>query len=152
MKFDGGDLEIFTRDISDRPDAAGESTRIPLANFELPTSLAIGMSYDFKLNEANRLTLMGNFLNNNFALDEYRFGAEYNFHDAIFFRGSYVLGYDPDTEKFKTADEDNFIWGPSFGGGLNFNVGPSFNFNLDYAYRATKVFEDNQWFTFRVNF
>jgi hypothetical protein len=152
MKFDGGDLEIFTKDISDRPDAAGENTRIPLSNFELPTSLEIGVSYDLKIGENNSLTFMGNFLNNNFALDEYRIGAEYSFHNAIFLRGSYVLGYDADAEKIRTADEDNFIWGPSFGGGVNFNVGQSFNLSLDYAYRVTKLFDDNQWFTFRVHF
>jgi hypothetical protein len=152
MKFDGGDLEIFTQDVSDRPDAAGENTRLPLANFELPTSLEIGFSYDFKIGEANGLTFMGNFLNNNFALDEYRLGAEYSFHDAIFLRGSYVLGYDADNEKIRTADEDNFIWGPSFGGGLNFSVGQSLNLSFDYAYRMTKLFDDNQWFTFRAHF
>lgn len=152
MKFDGSDLEIFTKDGSDRPDAAGENTRIPLSTFELPTTLEIGIAYDLKMGETNSLTLMGNFLNNNFALDEYRFGAEYSFNKFVFLRGSYAFGYDADTEQFRTANEDNFIWGPAFGGGVNFNVGESFNVSVDYAYRATKLFEDNQWFSFSLNF
>jgi hypothetical protein len=152
MKFDGGDLEVFTKDISDRPDTEGENARLPLAAFELPTSLEIGVSYDLAFGQANRLALMGTFLNDNFALDEYRIGAEYSFKDAIFLRGSYVLGYDADTDKIRTADENNFLWGPSFGGGVNFNVGQSLNFSLDYAYRVAEIFDDNQWFTFRVRF
>ncbi|MCI0699427.1 PorV/PorQ family protein [candidate division KSB1 bacterium] len=152
MRFDGGDLEVFTKDISDRPDTEGENTRLPLANFELPTSLEIGVSYLHTFNESNKFTLMGSFLNNNFALDEYRIGGEYNFHNNIFLRGSYVIGYDADGEKVRTMDKDNFIWGPSFGGGLNFDLGKSMNLSLDYAYRLTEIFEDNQWFTFKIRF
>jgi len=153
MEYDGGDLEIFTEgDLSDRPDAEGENTRIPTADFELPTSLEIGLSYDVGISESNRLTLMGTFLNNNFGLDEYRLAGEYSLNEAIFLRGSFVLGYDADEDKFTTSDKDHFIWGPSFGGGLNFNLGESLNFNLDYAYRLTELFDNNQWFTFRVNF
>jgi hypothetical protein len=152
MKFNGGDLEVFTGDISDRPDAEGENTRIPLSSFELPTSLEIGVSYTHALGQLNNLTMMGNFLNNNFSLDEYRLGAELSFHNAVFLRGSYVLGYDADAEKIRTANESNFIWGPAFGGGVNFNLGQSLNFNLDYAYRMTEIFDDNQWFTLRLRF
>jgi hypothetical protein len=49
-------------------------------------------------------------------------------------------------------DKDNFIWGPSFGGGLNFDLGKSMNLSLDYAYRLTEIFDDNQWFTFKIRF
>ncbi len=152
MTFDGGDLEVFTKDISGRPDTEGENTRLPLSSFELPTSLEIGLSYNLKLGEASKLALMGTFFNNNFALDEYRFAGEYNFNERVFVRGSYVLGYDADADKIRTADKDYYIWGPSVGGGVNFNLGESLLLNVDYAYRFTELFADNQWFTLRVNF
>jgi hypothetical protein len=152
MKFDGGDLEVFTKDISERPDTEGENTRIPLSSFELPTSLEIALSYNLKFDEANKLALSTTFLNNNFALDEYRFAGEYGFNNRVFVRGSYVMGYDADEDKIRTADKDNYIWGPSLGGGVNFNVGESLLFNLDYAYRFTELFSDNQWMTLSVSF
>ncbi|NUM74844.1 PorV/PorQ family protein [candidate division KSB1 bacterium] len=152
MKFDGGDLEVFTKDISDRPDTEGENTRIPLSSFELPTSLEIGLSYNLKFGETGNLMLMTTFLNNNFSLDEYRFGGEYSVNDRMFIRGSYVLGYDADEDKIRTSDKDNFIWGPSVGAGMNFNLGQSLLFNLDYAIRFTELFDNNQWFTLQVKF
>lgn len=147
MKFDGGDLEVFTKDISRRPDSEGENLRIPLQNFELPTSFEIAVSYAASLGENNSLTMMGAFMNNNFALDEYRVAAEYNFHNFVFLRGSYVFAYDSDADKFRTADSDNFIWGPALGAGVNFDIGKNLNFSFDYAYRVTKLFDNNQWFT-----
>ena len=152
MAFDGSDLEVFTSDISDRPDAEGENTRIPLAAFDMPTLFEIGLSYDYKVNEQNGITVMGSFMNDNYALDEYRVGLEYSFNNLVFLRGSYQTAYDADNEKFVSADKDDFLWGPSFGAGLNLKLGPSMRLSLDYAYRVTEIFDDNQWFTLRFNF
>ncbi|MBD3289288.1 PorV/PorQ family protein [candidate division KSB1 bacterium] len=152
MAFDGSDLEVFTSDISDRPDAEGENTRIPLAAFDMPTLFEIGLSYDYKVNDQNGITVMGSFMNDNYALDEYRVGLEYNFNNLVFLRGSYQTAYDADNEKFVAADQDNFLWGPSFGAGLNLKLGSEMGLRLDYAYRVTEIFDDNQWFTLRFNF
>ncbi|MFQ5707038.1 MAG: PorV/PorQ family protein [bacterium] len=152
MKFNGGDLEIFTKDISQRPDTEGENLRIPLQSFELPSSFEIGISYNHGMGEMNNLTIMGAFMNNNFALDQYRVGAEYSYNNMVFLRGSYVLAYDSDANKFRTTDESNFIWGPSFGGGVNLNLGKSMKFSFDYAYRVTRLFDNNQWFTLGFRF
>jgi len=152
MKFGGTDTEVFTKDQSDRPDAEGENLRIPLAAFDLPTTFEIGLGYEYNLNEQNSLTVMGTFMNDNFALDQYKVGAEYSFNDFVFLRGAYQIGYDADEEKFRMADEDYFLWGPSFGAGLNLDLGPNISLNVDYAYRITKIFDDNQWFTLRLGF
>lgn len=152
MKFDGNDLEIFTTDQSARPDAVGENVRVPLASFDLPATFEIGMAYEYKINDQNGLNIMGTFLNDNYAMDEYRVGAEYSFNNLIFLRGSYQLGYDADDESIKISDEDNFLFGPSFGVGLNLDLGPNFNVHLDYSYRMTEIFDDNQWFTLRLCF
>lgn len=151
MKFDGSDLEITTDDQSGRPDAEDETFRIPSANFELPTSLEIGLSYVANFNESNHLTMMGSFMNSNFGFDEYRLAAEYNLGDFVFLRGSYVLGYDSNDEKLRSSD-DRFIFGPSVGGGLNLKVGETMNLNFDYAYRVTELFDANQWVSLRIGF
>jgi len=150
--FDGSDLEVFTTDISDRPDASGENIRIPLAVADMPTTFEIALSYEYAITTQNHCTFMGSFMNDNYALDEYRVGLEYNFNNLVFLRGSYQLGFDADEDKFRTADPDNFLWGPSFGGGINLNLGPSMKLNLDYAYRLAEIFDDNQWFSLRLSF
>jgi hypothetical protein len=151
MTFNGNDLEIFTGDISDRPDTEGENTRIPLASFELPATFEMGISYDYRLGEMNRFTFMGSFMNNNFAMDEYRLAGEYALNDMFFLRGAYVIGYDADDDKFRTADSNSYLWGPSFGGGFNLQLG-NMNLYLDYAYRLAELFDNNQWFSFRIAF
>jgi len=152
LKFDGTDTEVFTKDQSDRPDAEGENLRIPLASFDLPTTFEIGLSYQIKMNESNNLTVMGTFMNDNNALDEYRVAAEYNFNNLIFLRGSYQFGYDADEDQFRMADADYFLWGPSFGAGINLKLGTNVELKLDYAYRIAELFNDNQWFTVRIGF
>ena len=151
MTFDGNDLEVLTNEQSTRPDAEREHFRVPLANFELPTTLEIGLSYNTKLNESNNVTVMGSFLNNNFGFDEYKVAGEYNFNDLFFLRGGYALAYDADGDEFKSADED-FLFGPSLGAGLNLSLGSDISLAIDYAFRATELFDNNQWFTVRMGF
>lgn len=47
------------------------------ANFEMPSLLAIGASYDFLFNETNKLTMALGFTANSFSNDQYRIGADY---------------------------------------------------------------------------
>ena len=47
------------------------------AEFEMPSLLAIGASYDFHVNETNMLTMALGFSANSFSNDQYRLGADY---------------------------------------------------------------------------
>jgi len=47
------------------------------AEFEMPSLLAIGASYDFHINETNMLTMALGFSANSFSNDQYRIGADY---------------------------------------------------------------------------
>ena len=58
------------------------------ADFELPTLLNIGASYDFLLKD-HRVTFAGNFRSNAFSQDQYSFGMEYAFKSYFMLRGSY---------------------------------------------------------------
>ncbi len=150
MKFDGNDAETRVAVAGSEPGTRDRPLRIPLEPFELPSTLEIGVSYDYKMSETNSLVIAGNFTNHNFGLDQYTFAGEYNYKDMIFLRGAYALAYDSESNSLISGDED-FIFGPSLGAGVNFNLG-EFDLNVDYAYQTTKFFDDNQWFTLTLNF
>lgn len=151
MRFDGSDLETRVQPAGSEPGSRVRNLRTPLGAFELPSTLELGLSYDLSFGENSLVTVSGNFLNHNFGLDQYGVAAEYSLNKTIFLRGGYTISYDPDTDEFKSQD-DEYLFGPSFGGGLNFKVSEKMRLNLDYAYRVTELFDDNQWFTFTLTF
>lgn len=150
MRFDGPDTETTVPPAGTEPGTRAENFRTPLASFELPSTLEIGVSYDIGFGENNALTVAGNFLNHNFGLDQYGVAAEYSYNGTIFLRGGYTVAFNPATDEIESASE-NFLFGPSLGGGVNFDVGP-FDLKFDYAWRQTEFFDDNQWFTLALQF
>ncbi len=150
MKFDGSDLETRVPPAGTEPGTRNSNLRTPTAAFELPSTLEIGLSYDLGMGENNSMVIGGNFMNHNFGFDQYGVSAEYGFNEWVFLRGGYVMGYNPGASEFASSNEQ-FLFGPSFGAGVNLNVG-TFNVVFDYAYRSTKFFDDNQWFTLGLQF
>jgi hypothetical protein len=136
MRFDGPDLESFVPVPGQEPGSRPRALRLPGAEFELPSTLEIGLGYNYRMNDDNALAFMGDFQNTNFGNDEYRLGAEYAWNNQLFIRGGYMMSQN---------QEDN-IYGPTFGVGFNIPVeGASIMF--DYAYRQVDFFDANQWFT-----
>ncbi len=120
--------------------------RVTLQESELPTNLEIGLSYRADFNKNNFVNLSTTFMNSSYASDEYKFGLEYNYNNYLFLRGS--LKVLPDKE------EDEAMFGPSFGIGLRYPVG-GVNLGFDYAYRIVdqSAFNStNQFFTFNLGF
>ncbi len=144
MKFSGQDLEQFFQPPGTQAGTQSEPRMIELADFELPTALSLGLSYDFRLDKTNNLMLHGTFQNNSFATDDYNFGLEYNYNKLIYLRGGYQITND--------AQDDRLFTGPSFGAGFNYNASSSFNIGFDYAYRVTDKFDANQFFTILLGF
>jgi hypothetical protein len=140
LSFDGPDLERFVTVPGQEPGSRQRPLSVVAADFELPTTLEIGIAYPYTINESNTLTAMANFQNANFDADEYRFGLEYGFKDMFFLRGGYAA----------SQYSDN-IYGPTFGAGLNMDVG-GVAVGFDYAYRVTKYFDANQWFSVKLKF
>jgi hypothetical protein len=141
MKFDGPGLDrSFTEN--------GNNTirRVNLQEFDLPTSLEIGLAYNVTFSKNNNVAISSSFQNSGFTSDEYRFGLEYNYNNYFFARGSFTLY--PDKEK------DEALFGPSFGAGVKYPFG-NVTLGFDYAYRIIneKGFDaTNQFFTLRVGF
>jgi len=141
MTFDGPDLESFVNIPGQDPGSRQRALRLPGSEFELPSTLEIGLGYEYKLADQHMLTLAGDFQNTNFGNDEYRLGAEYGFNDIFYARAGYMVA----------QNQDNNIYGPTFGVGLNIPVEGS-SIIFDYAYRHAKYFDANQWFTVKVAF
>ena len=185
MKFDGPDLEEKHQPTSTEPETGPEPRRIVIQSFELPSTLDLGVGYEFLLGEQNSLLLSGDFVNNNFSLDEIKIGTEYSLNDIIFIRGGYNFGLRSDAtnrEKFTdsnnngewdtgenfidenrngiwdddestfTSGSESYLWGPSIGAGLKYDVSPDMTLSFDYAYRTAEIFENNQWLTLTISF
>lgn len=124
------------------------------ADFELPTLINIGGSYDFYLAKDStsmknhRITAAGTFTSNSYSKDEFRVGLEYAWKSMVMLRGGYVYeqGIGSDTES-TTA-----FTGPTFGATVELPFGKrGSTFALDYSYRATNPFQGVHSFGARIN-
>lgn len=104
------------------------------ADFELPTTLSIGGSYDWEFT-SQRLTLAAAYQSNSFQKDEYRLGAEYSFNDLVMARAGYIL-FDNRVNGTTTAA----ISGLTAGLSVDVPLGDS-KFMLDYSYMTTNWFD-----------
>ena len=145
MSFDGNGLsDRFDVPNSDKTLTVNQRSK----DFELPSLVNIGLSYDFYLTEAeetedeqfmadHRITAAGTFTSNSFTKDQFRLGVEYAFREMFMLRGGYV--YESDV----TDDTDNSTasLGATFGATVEIPLGSSGNtFGIDYSYRATRTF------------
>lgn len=107
------------------------------ANYELPSLVNIGVSYDFLLGEEHLLTAHGAFVANSFSEDNYLIGAEYSFKDLFFLRGGYFV----ENNIFNDDLRRVVYTGLSVGAGLQLELGEkNSRVAFDYAYRATNPF------------
>ena len=97
-----------------------------------------------ELNLVGHSNSHANYRNQNYGLDEIAGGLEYGFKDMFFIRGGY--GTMPEG-----GTEDN-IFGFTAGAGIKYKISGSSMIMFDYAYRETKWFDSNQWFTVSLAF
>jgi len=119
------------------------------AQFELPSALNIGMSYDFNLDTDNRFTLLGNFTANSFARDQLGAGVEYALKENFMLRAAYKVEVGLSAE---TDFEQSVYSGLSAGATLEVPTkkdGDS-RFGIDYAYRATAPFNGTHNISVRI--
>jgi hypothetical protein len=121
---------------------------VQAASFELPSQMDVALAYDKKLGESNDVTVFGNFENNNYSADVYKFGLQYSFNNMLFLRGGY--NYAPEAPKDVTGQSAE-IYDYTFGAGINYNLG-EFNFALDYAYEHVQLLTAINVFTIKLGF
>lgn len=151
MTFSGPKVERFVPLPGTEPGSRPRALEIPLQSAELPSSIEIGVAYDWQVAENNMVTFVGNFRNNNFTFDDYQIGAEYNFADVVFLRGGFVTQFNSEQDEFASNSVDN-IYGLSLGAGVSWSLGENLSIKFDYAYRQAEFFDDPQWFSIVLGF
>lgn len=108
--------------------------------FELPSLLNIGGSYDFIFNEMNKLTLLLGFTANSFFSDQYRLGLDYGFSNeklAFNLRAGYVY----EKNIFSVENRTNALIGPTAGFSVDFLSGKNKSpLGIEYAVRMAGPF------------
>jgi hypothetical protein len=143
MKYDGSGLLIQAQNNElNRPE---QLYKVDAAPFELPSTLELGISYRYNVNEQNALQFAGIFANNNFYGDELKGGFEYGYDNLLFLRAGYSFAYDMDSD-FNT-------YGINAGFGLKYDIG-GIDLRVDYAYRAVQYdgLGDNHLFSVGFGF
>lgn len=109
------------------------------ARFELPSTLNIGMSYDFLIGDNHRLTAMTNFTSNSFSRDNLGGGLEYSLNDQFMLRAGYrhEIGVE-------FVAEEPIYTGISAGATVEFPLSKEkkdTRIGIDYAFRDTKLWD-----------
>ena len=106
-------------------------------NYELPSLVSIGFSYDIFLAENHKLTPHGNFISNSFNRDQFIGGLEYNFKEFFTLR----VGYLAEQKAERTDIRTNALTGIHAGASVGVPLGKSGNkLSIDYSYRDTNPF------------
>lgn len=146
LQFDGNGLVInASPDDVNRP---ATPYKIVAASDELPTTMELGMSYLYNINENMKFNVESMFVNHNYQDDGAHFGGELAFNNMFFLRGGY--GYALDAGEDVTG-ANTHIFGMTLGAGFQYNLG-GFDFLLDYAYRQVEYFDANNVFTLQLGF
>lgn len=146
MKF-GGEGLSFQIEEPDPSDSYVLTASQRAAGFELPSMLNIGLSYDFYLGDAFRLTPVGNFTANSFSVDQIGGGLEFSFREMFMARAGYrhELGKGPEGLSYSAYS--------GLSAGVTIEVplkrdNPN-RFGVDYSYLATNPFNGSHTFTLR---
>jgi hypothetical protein len=119
------------------------------ADFELPSLITIGGTYDFylaqkvdtvadKIKSDHRVSIAGNFTSNSFTKDQFHVGLEYSFKEILMLRGGYI--HEKGIREYETRT--TAFTGPTAGVSIQIPLSKEkgSTFSIDYSYRATNPF------------
>jgi hypothetical protein len=144
MSFGGSGL--LRKAISQEGERPMQYYSLQAASFELPSTLEIGASFQRSMSENIVFTVNSSFVNDNMALNAYRFGGEVGYtmeQVGVFGRGGF--------EYVPGSETDEYLFGPSIGGGLYYKTA-AVDVSLDFCWRQTQYFDDNKVFSFKFGF
>ena len=118
-------------------------------DFELPSVLNIGISYDYFFTNKLMLRAVGNFTSNAFSRDQIGAGLEFSFNEMLMLRGGYKTDFGSSGTTL-----NNVYSGVSAGATIElpFNESGKNKIGIDYAYRATNPFRGTHNFSVRMSF
>ena len=125
----------FERSTAGRPLASSE------AGSELPTSIDLGLAYNFMNNGLNSATMSTNFRSNNLSNDNWNSGLEYVYDERYSLRAGYNY-----------SAQDNYLYGFALGAGVSVDLGEDARLTFEYSWTDTEVFNSNQYFTVKASF
>ncbi len=145
MRYSGSGLLTFGDAVSTDIAGSGRSEFVnrPAASDQLPANIELGVSYKRNINETNSFIISGDFDNQNFGQDIFKFGGEYTYNDLIALRGGYQFQNDTDSE--------NELYDWSLGFGLHYAFGNT-DLEFDYAYRNSQYFDGESLFSLAIGF
>ncbi|OFX79148.1 MAG: hypothetical protein A2X12_03825 [Bacteroidetes bacterium GWE2_29_8] len=146
MKYSGDGI-TFRGEVPGAPNAMTLSQRS--ADFELPSLINIGVSYDFTFTESHKLTAAANFTSNSFSNDQYMAGLEYRYLGMFMLRA----GYMGEKNIFDKEATESVFKGPSTGLTVEmpFKKDSESSISIDYSYIATRHFGGCHSFGCRIN-
>jgi len=117
-------------------------------DYELPSLIKLGMSYDWDFGEMHKLTVMGAFTENSFAKNQFHGGLQYSFRDLLILRGGYIY-----EDGITNEDRATALTGLTAGFSLEipFKKGGEQTFGVDYSYRDTDPFNGIHTIGVRIN-
>jgi hypothetical protein len=151
IRFDGENLDRQV-DLPDVPPGTPQRRlRFPAQKAELPSSFEIALAYDVKPIEKFSASVMASVRTQNFMNDQLLAGLELGYNDMFFVRGGYDYGFN---EGEDIMGNRTYLWGPTFGFGLNLPITGTMKLAFDFAYRLTmeSYFDNNMLFTAKFIF
>jgi opacity protein-like surface antigen len=144
MNYTGQDLGSRTGIPGSIPGSSTGSYEIITEGFQIPSFFQLSMTYALNINEQNNLLFAGAYTANNSFEDVANLGLEYGFMENFFVRGGY---------NFLVENTSEYIYGLTFGAGLDYSIGGEVGFVFDYAFRDVKEFTSaNHVFTIKLSF
>ncbi|UCD37501.1 MAG: PorV/PorQ family protein [Fidelibacterota bacterium] len=135
-------------------DRETEWYKITPGAFDMPFVMDIGLTYRLNLGMGH-LDIGGTFENNHSAQDEIRLLGEFTFGELASVRFANMSATSvSDNDNTPDVDESEIenIWASySFGATLNLKQFTGLGLSIDYAFIATKFFDDNQIFALRLD-
>lgn len=144
MSYSGEDLTSRTTIPNTIPGSSSGSYEIITESFQIPSFFQLSITYALNFNEQSNLLFAGAYTANNSYEDVANFGLEYGFMNNFFVRGGY---------NFLVENSSEYVYGLSFGAGIDYKIGDELGFVFDYAFRDVKEFPSaNHVFTIKLNF
>ena len=113
---------------------------------ELPSQMEIALAYDYKVGEKNQISVFGDFENNNYSTDVWKFGAELTFQNLLFVRGGYTFA--PNDPKDATG-ASSYLYDYTAGAGIKCDLG-GVTIGVDYAFRHLVRMSSNNVISIKI--
>jgi len=154
LKFGGEALsQQVVRSTNDNPDGTNITVRVRVEDFELPSLLNMGISYDLYPSDDYRFRVLANFTANSFSRDQIGGGVEFAMKEMFFIRGGYNLEFGQTLDDAGNEIQESIYDGLSMGVGIEapFKKGKPTKFGIDYAYRSSNPFSGTHNVSLRLS-